>query len=130
MRRQRIAGMTLVELMVVVIVVAILAAIAYPSYRRQVLRANRTEAKTALLQRAQAYERCFTRVHTYDGCDVASGPTDSGLYLIAAVAEGGTFSIKAEPRHGQSQDKECGTLGIDERGRHEATGTRTIKECW
>lgn len=128
--RRRSAGLTLIELMVVVAVISILASIAYPSYRQQVLRANRTEAKTALLERAQTFEKCFTRVHTYDGCDVTSGPTASGLYLIAAVPNGETFFITATPQRGQAQDVRCGTLRIDERGNREESGAGMAKECW
>jgi type IV pilus assembly protein PilE len=129
MRRQH-AGMTLVELMVVVAIITLLASVAYPSYRQQVLRTNRTEAKTALLQRVQAYEKCFTRAHSYNGCGVKSGPTDSGLYLITAVPNDRTFFIRAKPQRGQAKDEKCGTLSIDERGNHETSGTGTVAECW
>ena len=62
--RQR--GVTLMELMVVVVIVGILAAIAYPSYRAQVRRSNRTEARVALEQTAGALEKCYTRYMVYN----------------------------------------------------------------
>ena len=71
--KMRQAGITLLELMIVVTIVGILAAIAYPSYRQQVIRSTRTEAKVALQQSAQALEKCFTRYMAYNH---ASCPAD------------------------------------------------------
>ena len=50
-------GVTLIELMITVVIVAILAAIAYPSYTQYVLRSHRTAAKTALHDMASRQER-------------------------------------------------------------------------
>src|SRR6185369_10407130 len=69
-RRQR--GVTLMELMVVMVIIGILAAIAYPSYRAQVRRSNRTEARVALEQTAGALEKCYTRYMAYN--DIANCP--------------------------------------------------------
>ena len=69
-RKQR--GVTLMELMTVVAIIGILTSIAYPSYRAQVRRSNRTEARVALEQTAGALEKCYTRYMAYN--DTANCP--------------------------------------------------------
>ena len=88
-RNGRTGGFTLIELMIAVAIIAILATIAYPSYRQQVLKSQRTEAKTALSDAAQRLERCYTQFNAYndtDDCTIA-GTFDSG------------GSYEAEPEH-------------------------------
>src|SRR5687767_2012843 len=68
MRRKQ-SGITLIELMITVGIVAILTAIAYPSYRQQVLRGNRTEAKAELMEASQELEKCFTRFGAYNSAN-------------------------------------------------------------
>mgnify|MGYP001332605817 CR=1 FL=1 len=73
MMRYKQRGLTLMELLIVMVVVGILAGIAWPSYRAQVVRTNRAEAKVALEQARQGLERWFTRFNAYDagGCEMA-----------------------------------------------------------
>lgn len=133
MRTQR--GVTLMELMVVVVIIGILAAIAYPSYRAQVRRSNRTEARVALEQMAGALEKCYTRYMTYD--DTANCPaanqisggagfnTPKGLYRITGTTPNATqFTLTATALGGQLSDTGCTVLGIDQ------TGNRTPAACW
>src|SRR2546421_1902833 len=90
LRQHRMRGMTLIELMVVVAIVAILSTLAVGSYRRYVLRANRTDATSALLRIQVAEEKFFLQnnVYTTDlsaaGLSVAS-PTPNGFYNLAVV---------------------------------------------
>ena len=62
---QRVRGVTLLELMAVVVVIGILSIVALPSYRQYVLRAQRTEAKSALLRLATNQERYYLGNRTY-----------------------------------------------------------------
>jgi len=71
-------GVTLIELLIVIVVVSIMAAIAIPSYNSFVLKSHRTEAKSALLDLASMEERFFSAQNVY-----STAPSDLG-YAIAA----------------------------------------------
>lgn len=119
----------------VVVIVGILAAVAYPSYRRQAIRANRTEAKVALMALAGNLEKCYTRWHSYDpddGCDVETDyTTESGNYIITAVdVDATSYELHATPLGGQQDDMQCGALTINEAGLKDKTGTGTVRDCW
>src|SRR5262245_32374466 len=76
-------GVTLVELMAVVLIIGILAAIGYPSYPQYAIRGNRTEGKTALLQTSQVMEKCYTRQFNYLNCPgVVNFTTPNGHYAV------------------------------------------------
>ncbi|WP_305080550.1 type IV pilin protein [Microbulbifer guangxiensis] len=73
-------GFTLIELMIVVAIVAILAAVAWPSYQNQVRSTNRADAQGALMGLAQAMERHFTQNGNY--LEAAAGGADDGAPAI------------------------------------------------
>lgn len=132
-------GMTLIELMIVVVIVSILAAIAYPSYRQQIMRSNRTEAKGALEQTAQALESCFTRSMVYNTCaagtQFASGgsfDTPNGVYRVIGTVAATTYTLTATARAGQLNDTNCRTFVIDESGRRTSTNSAAAAttNCW
>lgn len=137
MRRKQ-SGMTLVELLIVVVIVGILAAIAYPSYRQTVIKSNRTEAKVAMMQAAQALEKCFTRFGEYDnpGCatyddigDADGKRTETEKYVLSfSSVSDVAFTLRATPLGGQAADTVCGNLELDESGRRAAGGD--VKTCW
>jgi type IV pilus assembly protein PilE len=135
--RKTESGVTLVELLTVVMIVAILGAIAVPSYRGYVLRANRSEAKTALLATAAALERCFTRNLNYQpnvtGCQVTFPVTsESGHYQITSNLSSpwSAFTLTATPQGRQAQDTGCGDLTLDNLNTRGKSGTKTVAECW
>jgi len=134
--QRRQPGMSLIELLVVMVVVGILAAIAYPSYRQYVVRTNRTDAKAALEQGRQVLERCFTRFNAYDAadCEVDFDPPvtlPSGTYRISAVLAPGTFVLTATPQGAQAaDDARCGNFTLNELGQRGVSGTDTAAQCW
>lgn len=125
--RQR--GLTLVELMIAVAVVGILAAIAYPSYRDQVIRSTRSEARMALELRALQLEKCFTRFMAYDTCSagqaVGDGMSLHGHYRIT-ISDAGptTFTLTASAAGSQAADSDCPAMKLNE------AGVRTPANCW
>lgn len=75
-RRER--GFTLIELMITAAIIAILAAIAFPSYQDSIWKAKRAEAKGAILKALQAEERFYTQNNTY--VTYATGSPPSGAF--------------------------------------------------
>ena len=132
MGKTTMRGFTLVELMIVVVILSIIAAVAYPSYKEHVRKARRTDAKAMLMQVAQQQERWFTRKHTYAPDLSALGfvndtePSEDGHYNVSISVPGGCSSglvvscylVTATAVSGglQANDTGCTSMTIDERG--------------
>lgn len=129
-------GFTLIELMITVAIVAILAAVALPTYNEHVLKTRRAVAASCLLEYAQSMERAYTTSMSYASASVATNSCSnelSGTYTFGfatAQPTASTFIINAQPTGGQTADSKCGTLGIDQAGTKSITGTKSISECW
>ncbi len=141
----RAYGFTLLEVMIVVAIVAILTAIALPTYRTAVLRGNRADAKAVLMESAQYMERYFTTHNTFAGA--TPGTAVSAVSPKGATASGGdikynigfatgqptasTFIIQADPANGQVGDP-CGRLTLSNTGVQTDAGASAPKTpgCW
>jgi type IV pilus assembly protein PilE len=138
--RQR--GVTLLELMAVVTILAILASVAVPTYRRYLIRTQRSEAKIALLQLQTAQEKFYMQNNSFtDNVTDASpdglglpGTTETGKYTVAVVLadDGQTYEATAAPRTGggQTDDLECASFTINQRGTKGVSGTSDVQRCW
>lgn len=73
-------GFTLIELMITVAILAILASVAYPSYRDHVAKGRRAEAKTVAVEASQWMERFFAENYRYDENSKGTAVTDSALF--------------------------------------------------
>ncbi len=89
MRISHSSGFTLIELMIVVVIVAILAGIAYPSYQDSIRKARRADAKSALLEAASRQERFYTENNQYTNVLIAVAGCVTTPDKIEAAADCG-----------------------------------------
>ena len=135
MMRRHMRGVTLTELMIVVVIVSILTAVAYPQYRQFVARAKRNEAKSCLLQIATLQERFYLQNNTYTTdmsalgwANAGANLTESDTYSCAInAADANTFLATATYQNADDEAGKCLTFTID------GAGTRAsapAPDCW
>lgn len=147
MSRIQQAGVTLIELMIVIVIIGIIASFAYPSYRNNVLDARRAECAGTLSGFANAMERYYSVNGSYLGaasggantgspavhpaaCPVDGGDATYDLTIAAATAS--TFRLQAAPVGGQADDS-CGTLSLTNTGLKGVVGADaglSWQDCW
>lgn len=122
-------GFTLIEMLIVVALMGILAAIAVPQYNAYRIRSNRAEGKVLLVQAAQSLERLYTRESSYAKATVGTtfpAKSEHGLYVISfSVAPSATgYTLSAAGQGIQAGDAGCTPLTLT------STGAKGPAGCW
>ncbi|MEW6465847.1 MAG: type IV pilin protein [Pseudomonadota bacterium] len=137
-----VRGFTLIELMIVLAIIAIITAIAYPSYQNHVLRTRRANAAACLQEMAQQMERRYTTQMSYNSPTsalptLACANELNGIYSFAFASgqpTATTFNIVATPQGAQTADTRCGALALNQRGEKFAQETdqtaSLVAACW
>ncbi|MBM7063099.1 type IV pilin protein [Pseudomonas sp. UL073] len=133
-------GFTLIEMMIVVAIVGILAAIAYPNYMEYIQRSNRAEGQALLNDAAARQERFFAQNNAYvtAQANIANlnmrntvGTTvtsDTGKYTLGVAGGNGGYTLTATQKF---NDTACGNLTLTAQGVKGRTGSgKTVEACW
>ncbi len=122
----RLHGFTLIELMIVVTVIGILAAIAYPSYQDYIRRARRIEAQSVMMDIQLMQEKYRINHVSYGGlADLGTFPSDYYSFAISGNTVS-AYTITATAKSGTSQasDSGCTSLTLNQ------ASTKTPDSCW
>ncbi|MBT8058274.1 MAG: prepilin-type N-terminal cleavage/methylation domain-containing protein [Xanthomonadales bacterium] len=134
--RRRHRGWTLVELAVVLVVVGILAAIAYPSYTDQVIKSRRADGIALLYFAAQRQQQFFTINSSFtatigDGGLQMTAASTEGYYTLSVAAGTTSYTLTATPVSPQNADARCGSLTLNHLGAKGISGgSGTVDDCW
>ncbi|MGH8541824.1 MAG: type IV pilin protein [Stenotrophobium sp.] len=137
-------GFTLMELMIVVAIVGILAAIALPSYNSYVLRSRRSAAEACLSSLGNYMERYYATNMSYQsgGSNIAlptldcSTSQNTGAYytygFVAGTVSSTAYTLQAQPYGSQLSDTQCATLTLDYQGTRNMIGATdpNAGDCW
>lgn len=124
-------GFTLMEVMIVVAIVGILAAIVFPNYQEHVLRGNRAEGQALLTTSAARQERYRAQNNVYakSVTELYGGAKESetGKYNLSVNGDGTDYALTATPTF---SDADCGNFTLDEKGERDVTGSKGKDDCW
>lgn len=132
-KMNRHSGLTLIEMMVVVAIIGILAAVAWPTFDRYQLKVSRADGIAGLEIAANEMELCGARTFNYEDldCVLSSATSPRGKYAIAIDAgntTASTFNLIATKTG--NADPDCGDLSLNHLGVQAVTGSKSVKFCW
>lgn len=152
--KKKQAGFTLIEMMIVVAILGIIAAIAIPSYTNFIRKSARTQATTLLSTIAQRQEVYFIANRAYEDLDASPAPLNYSAAIISVDKEGGlgaagaglydvtmtgvypsatAFTITATAKNAQLADTDCRVFRLTNTGAQTAfnsVGVNTSAKCW
>lgn len=128
-----IKGFTIIELMIVVGIVAILVALALPSYTDYIRKAKRAEAEQLLLNWANLQEIWRANNPTYDDGTNISIPTHDDYTFTVTGTSSFAYVLTADPQNDQAYDKDkgqlCDPLTFDQSGT-KGPVVSSVTYCW
>ena len=145
MRKNRIAGFTLIELMIAVAIIAIVVRLAYGQYTSQITRAKRSAVESFMVSVAAREEQSMLNSRSYFA--IATGataewtagnitvPADVGSnYTVTVTANNAatppSYTVTAVPQGNQANnDKQCGTVTYTQAGVKGAS-LGSVANCW
>lgn len=129
-------GFTLIEVMIVLVIVSILAAIAIPSYQSSVAKGRRSDAREALMSAAALQEQIYMQRNQYTAsmADLGGSTSSEGFYSLTVAQPGGdtTYLLTATAAGAQAGDDDCATFTINQAGLRKAynSGNAEVTDCW